>query len=95
MFYRWRDGALLLFLHLQPGAKKNEWVGEHGDRLKIRIAAPPVDGKANTVLRRFLADVFAVKVQAVQIEQGDSSRQKNVCIQNPQRLPEGIEKQTP
>ncbi|HNN47094.1 MAG TPA: DUF167 family protein, partial [Azospira sp.] len=38
---------LTLTLHIQPGAKKTEVAGEHGDALKIRLAAPPVDGKAN------------------------------------------------
>ena len=41
------DGHITLTLHIQPGAKKTEFAGLHGDALKIRLAAPPVDGKAN------------------------------------------------
>jgi uncharacterized protein (TIGR00251 family) len=54
----WRreeDGAVVLVLHVQPGAKRTEVAGVHGDALKIRLAAPPVDGKANAELVRFLA----------------------------------------
>ena len=40
-------GRITLTLHIQPGAKKSEIAGPHGDALKIRLAAPPVDGKAN------------------------------------------------
>jgi uncharacterized protein len=89
-FYRWQGADLLLECHLQPGASRSEFAGEHGGRLKIRIAAPPVDGKANAQLIVFLADAFAVSKQQVIIERGDSSRQKSVRIVGPQRLPGGL-----
>ena len=53
-----------LTLHVQPGARKTEVAGEHGDCLKIRLAAPPVDGKANTALLSWLADCFVVLIES-------------------------------
>jgi uncharacterized protein (TIGR00251 family) len=49
------DGAIVLTVHLQPGAKRSEVAGEHGDALKIRLAAPAVDGRANAALLEFVA----------------------------------------
>ena len=54
------DGRATLTLHIQPGAKKTEVVGLHGDALKIRLAAPPVDGKANQALIGFIAERLKV-----------------------------------
>lgn len=89
------DGEdLVLQCHIQPGAKRSELAGEHGDRLKIRLQAPPVDGKANAELVRFLSKLFAVPRHAVQIESGDLSRQKRVRIRNPVQWPAGIDKPT-
>ena len=55
-----RGDAVLLTLHIQPGAKKTEVVGLHGDALKIRLASPPVDGKANEALIAFLAEKLGI-----------------------------------
>jgi uncharacterized protein (TIGR00251 family) len=73
-------GALLLTLHIQPGAKRTEWVGLHGDAMKIRLAAPPVEGRANECLLRFLADAFQVPLRQVTLRSGAASRQKRVAI---------------
>ena len=81
-------GALVLSLHVQPGAKRTEVAGTHGDALKIRLAAPPVDGKANAELLRFLADAFGVPRHAVALLRGESSRQKTVRIEAPARRPD-------
>jgi uncharacterized protein (TIGR00251 family) len=72
--------GVTLRLHIQPGAKKTEVVGLHGEALKIRLAAPPVDGKANACLLAFLADRFGVAKSAVSLLSGDSSRAKRVHI---------------
>jgi len=69
-----------LVLHVQPGARKTEVAGEHGDCLKIRLAAPPVDGKANAVLLAWLADCFGVGKRAVVLQSGDKSRHKVVVV---------------
>jgi uncharacterized protein (TIGR00251 family) len=86
-WFHWQDDTLILQLHLQPKAKKDEIVGPHGDALKVRITAPPVDGKANAHLLKFLARVFGVRQQQVSLLSGDSSRQKRVAIVSPNKLP--------
>ena len=58
-----------LTLHIQPGARKTEVVGLHGDALKIRLAAPPVDGKANAALIAFIADRLGLAKSAVESEE--------------------------
>lgn len=70
------DGRLTLTLHIQPGAKKTEFAGRHGDALKIRLAAPPVDGKANEALLRFIADSLGLAKSAVVLKSGQTSRRK-------------------
>ena len=72
--------ALVLDLHVQPGAKRTEAAGRHGDRVKIRLAAPPVDGAANDELVRFVAEAFVVPKRNVEIVSGATSRQKRVRI---------------
>jgi len=76
-----RDGAgWLLDLHVQPGAKRTAAVGEHGGRLKLKIAAPPVDNKANAHLLPWLAAQLGVPKSAVRLVRGESSRQKTVAV---------------
>ncbi len=70
------DGRLTLTLHIQPGAKKTEFAGLHGEALKIRLAAPPVDGKANEALIRFVADQLGLAKSAVNLKSGQTSRRK-------------------
>ena len=74
------DGHITLTLHIQPGAKKTEFAGLHGDALKIRLAAPPVDGKANEALLRFVADTLGLPKSAVSLKSGQTSRRKVVEI---------------
>lgn len=74
------DGRLLLTLHIQPGAKKSGCAGRHGDALKIRLAAPPVDGKANEALLRFIAERLGVAKSAVALKSGQTSRHKVVEV---------------
>ncbi len=75
------DGhGVTLRLHIQPGAKKTEAAGLHGEALKIRLAAPPVDGKANACLIAFLADQFGVARSAVSLLSGETSRAKRVHV---------------
>ena len=85
-----RDGALTLTLrvHAQPGAKRTEIVGSHGNALKIRVAAPAVDGKANAELLRFIAEQFGVPLRSVALLHGDTGRQKLVRVSAPARRPD-------
>jgi uncharacterized protein (TIGR00251 family) len=71
---------LILHLHVQPGAKKTEIAGSHGEALKIRLNAPPVDGKANDGLIVFLADRLALPKTRLILEAGQTSRSKRVRI---------------
>ncbi|WP_347247669.1 DUF167 family protein [Zoogloea sp.] len=74
------DGSAVLALHIQPGARKTEVAGLHGEALKIRLAAPPVDGKANAALLAFLAQACGVPKSAVSLLSGETSRSKRVRI---------------
>ena len=87
-----RDGTdLVLNVHLQPRASRDELVGIAGETLKIRIAAPPVDGEANERLINFLARAFGVARAGVHLEQGQRGRHKRVRVQSPRRLPPGFD----
>ncbi len=67
-------------VRVQPGASKNEIVGVQQDALKIRISAPPVEGKANRALVQFLAEQLAVKRNQVEILNGHATRRKTIHI---------------
>jgi uncharacterized protein len=71
---------LVLSLHIQPGAKKTEVVGLHGEALKLRLSAPPVDGKANEALIAFVADILGVAKARVSLVSGASSRAKRLRV---------------
>ena len=90
----WRrtaDGQhLTLILHVQPNARRTEAAGLHGDALKIRLAAPPVEGAANTALVEFIAGVFGVPQHHVALKQGAKSRRKVIEIAQPVRGPEAL-----
>ncbi|MDR2112822.1 MAG: DUF167 domain-containing protein [Candidatus Accumulibacter sp.] len=73
---RRREAAITLTLHVQPGARKTEIAGEHGGALKIRLAAPPVDGKANAALIEFVASRLDLPKSAVHLVSGQTSRRK-------------------
>ena len=72
-----------LTLHIQPGAKKTALAGLHGDALKIRLAAPPVDGKANAALIAFVAQRLDVARSAVTLKSGQTSRRKVLEVTDP------------
>lgn len=89
-WFTWRDRDLLLEIALQPGAKRSEWAGLHGERVKIRLQAPPIDGRANAQLIDFLSEHFALPKARITIERGLSSRQKRIRIQSPLYLPPAL-----
>jgi uncharacterized protein len=71
---------IVLSLYVQPGAKQTGLAGIHGGALKIKLAAPATEGKANTALCVFLATVFSVPLQQVTLKRGEKSRFKTVEI---------------
>ena len=87
---QWQGDDLLLAIRLQPRAAKNEWIGPHGDSIKIRLNAPPVDGKANQALIQFIANVFDVPKNQVELLSGHTGRDKRLRIRQPKSHPEHI-----
>lgn len=87
-FALWEGHDLKLQVRIQPRASADEIVGVQGDRLKIRITAPPVDGKANAHLIAFLAKVFGVSRSSITIIRGKTGRMKTLSIHTPRRLPD-------
>lgn len=75
-------GGVTLTLHIQPGAKKTEVAGAHGDALKIRLAAPPVDGKANAALIDYLAERLDIPKNRITLKSGQTSRRKILFIED-------------
>lgn len=90
MWYRFDDGDLLLSLRIQPKASSNELAEIMGDERKLRITAPPVDGKANKHIVALLAKMCKVAKSDVIIESGELGRSKRIRIKRPTLLPEGV-----
>jgi uncharacterized protein len=80
-------GGSELSIHAQPGARRSELAGEHGDALKVRIAARAVEGAANSALTDFLADRLGVAHRDIRLLRGDKSRRKTIWVALP---PEAI-----
>jgi hypothetical protein len=74
------EGDVVLRLHVQPGAGRTAPAGRHGDALKIKVAAPPTGGKANGAVVAFVADLFGVDKDKVELTHGQSSRSKRVKV---------------
>jgi len=79
-WYRKTAEGWLIAVHVQPGAKKSGAAGLHGGALKLRIAAPPVEGKANEALVAFVAGALGVPRRAVSVVKGASSREKLLLV---------------
>jgi uncharacterized protein (TIGR00251 family) len=67
-------------VHVIPNAKIDKVMGEHGDAITIKLRAPAVEGKANTALRRFLAEKLSIPQRAIVLEHGEKSRDKVIRI---------------
>jgi uncharacterized protein (TIGR00251 family) len=72
--------TLLLHVHVQPGARVSGVAGLHGEALRVRIAAPAVDDKANAALVAFLAERLGVPKRALEIRRGQHGRQKTIAV---------------
>ena len=90
VWYRREGDVITLVLHVQPGAKRTEVIGLHGDALKIRLAATPIEGRANEALLRFIAGSFNVPLRNVELKQGALSRHKVVLVNNSTLEPESL-----
>jgi len=89
-WYRRNGDLLTLTLHIQPGAKRTEMAGLHGEALKIRLAAPPIEGRANDALLKFIANIFGVPLRQVELKQGGQSRHKVVAVTGSKVEPESL-----
>jgi len=89
-WWRREADALVLVLHVQPGAKRSEVSGLYGEALKIRLAAPPIEGRANAALLRFIADRFNVPLRNVELKQGGQSRHKRIIVSGSKVEPESL-----
>jgi len=74
--------AVTIKVRVQPRAPRTEIIGEHDGAIKMRLTAPPVNGKANEECRRFLAKLLGVSATSVEIISGESSRDKIIRVQN-------------
>lgn len=75
-----KDCQIVLFVYAQPGGKKNEILGLHDGQLKVRLKAPPVNGKANAELIQFLSKLIGIPKKKIKILGGESSRNKKVQL---------------
>lgn len=71
---------ILIDVYVQPGAKVSQVCGRHGERLKLKISSPPVDGKANQEVIEFFAQTLNLPKRLIEIVSGDKSRNKRVAI---------------
>src|SRR5438270_9254242 len=86
-----KNDVVRFAVHVQPRASRTDIAGQHGEALKVRLAAPPVDDAANAALVELLADVLGVSRSSVQIASGHHSRSKvvevvGITIESVQRL---------
>jgi uncharacterized protein (TIGR00251 family) len=86
----WQGEDLILRVRVQPKASRDEICGLQGEALKVRITAPPVDGKANAHLIKYLAKQFGVAKSAITLLSGETGRDKRLHIHAPARLPQAL-----
>ena len=89
-WFRWDGPDLILQIKVVPKAASDELAGIQGDRMRVRITAPPVDGIANTHLVAWLAKLFGVPRSSINIESGALGRNKRLRITAPTHLPDLI-----
>ncbi len=92
MWYSFNGDDLILHLRIQPKASSNDLAEIMGDARKLRITAPPVDGKANKHIITLLAKMCKVAKGDVVIESGELGRTKRIRIKAPKKLPEGVQR---
>ena len=78
--YQQKENSFFLSILIQPNCKENEIQGIHGGKIKVRIHSPPVEGRANEELILYLAEVFHLRRNQIEIIKGHSTRHKQVKI---------------
>jgi uncharacterized protein (TIGR00251 family) len=87
------DGAdLLLDVRVQPRASRTEFAGRMGDRLRIRLNAPPVDGRANAALVEFIAAECGLSRARVTLERGETGRDKRLRLHGVAAVPAALQR---
>jgi uncharacterized protein (TIGR00251 family) len=86
--FEWQDEDLILRIRVQPRSSQEGFAEVLGDQIKLRINAPPVDGKANTQIIRYLSKLFRVPRNQVEILLGETGRDKRVKISRPRDTPD-------
>jgi uncharacterized protein len=89
-FYEWQNQDLVIRLKVQPRSSQNGFAEVMDDRIKLRLTTPPVDGKANAHLTKYLSRLFKVPKGQVLILSGETGRDKRVKIVAPKILPDFI-----
>jgi uncharacterized protein len=84
------DGGIHVSVRVTTGGRVSEVIDSTGDRLRIRVAAPAVEGKANAEVVRFLGDLFGVRKSAVRLVRGDKAREKTLWIEGVGGPPIGL-----
>ena len=82
-FFEEKNGNIILNVRVVPRASRDGIVGTLGDALKIRIQAPPVEGKANAYLVKFLSKHWKISRASIEILSGETGRNKRLRISNP------------
>lgn len=80
VWYKQENDTLIINVYVQPGAKRTEISGFHGDELKIRLVSPSIDGRANDMLLKYIALLFNVPLRQVALKRGGKSRHKKIVI---------------
>jgi uncharacterized protein (TIGR00251 family) len=78
--HSYRNGKLTFDVYVVPRASRSEVVGEHDEALRVRVAAPPVEGAANEELLRTLAKAFNLPVMSIAIIHGQRGKRKTICV---------------
>jgi uncharacterized protein (TIGR00251 family) len=91
-WYRWEGDDLILRLRVQPKASRDAFIGPYGEQeYKVSLTAPPVEGKANEHLVKFIAKAFGLPRSRITLESGDHSRSKCLRLKSPTQLPIPLE----
>lgn len=95
MWYTWHGERLTLQLKIRAGGRGTGVIGPHGDRLKVQVRAPAVDGKANAALLSFLAAEFRVPANRIALVRGIAAPLKTLVIERPLELPPWLQTSSP